>query len=394
MASGGSHRQDVGFPPGLAPALLAAADRVVDEAVVQLTAEHPGTVDATAKVRLQVGGRYAVAELAHRVGGGSGLVHGAEFHAFGRDTRQTEGDITGVITRMRRTNNLAWRLFTELPEVIALPPVQVMALGQLMPAVLDAVTEAVMGGYRSADSEVVDGERAARRRLRGLLFAARPVAVATLGEAAAAAGWPLPDRLVVALAAVPELTAATAPAPTRVLVDREEHRMTLVAPAGEDLEAWLDRTRRALRLRGPIVCGPAVSPEHALESRARAAAVFDRVARELRDADVVYADDHLFDLVLGGDGALAETFAARALAPLAGLDDVVYDRMLETLRAWLDRPDRPQAIADSLFVHVQTVRYRLKQLRGLFGEQLDDPERRVELAIAVRIAARRGRPRT
>jgi DNA-binding PucR family transcriptional regulator len=41
-------------------------------------------------------------------------------------------------------------------------------------------------------------------------------------------------------------------------------------------------------------------------------------------------------------------------------------------------------VAEELQVHPQTVRYRLSQLRELFGERLDDPDARFELAIAVR----------
>jgi DNA-binding PucR family transcriptional regulator len=35
-------------------------------------------------------------------------------------------------------------------------------------------------------------------------------------------------------------------------------------------------------------------------------------------------------------------------------------------------------------VHPQTVRYRLRRLRDLFGATLEDPDRRFELEIALR----------
>jgi DNA-binding PucR family transcriptional regulator len=41
-------------------------------------------------------------------------------------------------------------------------------------------------------------------------------------------------------------------------------------------------------------------------------------------------------------------------------------------------------MARELHVHPQTVRYRLAQLRELFGERLDDPDARFELALALR----------
>jgi DNA-binding PucR family transcriptional regulator len=61
---------------------------------------------------------------------------------------------------------------------------------------------------------------------------------------------------------------------------------------------------------------------------------------------------------------------------------------METLRAWLDAHGEARPAADRLHVHVQTVRYRLDRLRELMGDAaLDDPERRLELALALRVRA-------
>ena len=43
------------------------------------------------------------------------------------------------------------------------------------------------------------------------------------------------------------------------------------------------------------------------------------------------------------------------------------------------------AAAATLHVHPQTVRYRLAALREVFGDALDDPAARLELAIALRM---------
>jgi hypothetical protein len=42
-----------------------------------------------------------------------------------------------------------------------------------------------------------------------------------------------------------------------------------------------------------------------------------------------------------------------------------------------------QAVAAELHVHRQTVRYRLAQLRELFGDALDDPRFRMKLVLAL-----------
>jgi DNA-binding PucR family transcriptional regulator len=103
-----------------------------------------------------------------------------------------------------------------------------------------------------------------------------------------------------------------------------------------------------------------------------------------RDA-IVAADDHLAELLLhGGDTTLAADLAARVLAPLRELRPKAAARLRETLRAWLDHPGQVQAVAERLHVHPQTVRYRVAQLRELFGDELDDPEARFELGLALR----------
>ena len=52
--------------------------------------------------------------------------------------------------------------------------------------------------------------------------------------------------------------------------------------------------------------------------------------------------------------------------------------------SWLDHQGEVARVAAELHVHPQTVRYRLARLRELFGDQLDDPEARFELALALR----------
>jgi hypothetical protein len=42
-----------------------------------------------------------------------------------------------------------------------------------------------------------------------------------------------------------------------------------------------------------------------------------------------------------------------------------------------------KVVADELHVHPQTVRYRLTQLRELFGSALDDPATRAALLLAL-----------
>ena len=107
----------------------------------------------------------------------------------------------------------------------------------------------------------------------------------------------------------------------------------------------------------------------------------------VRDGGFAVADERLLDLLLAGDPALAADLARRALAPLDALSPGARERLRDTLAAWLDAQGHARTAADALHVHIQTLRYRLGRLREVFGDGLDDPQRRLELALALRIEA-------
>ena len=119
------------------------------------------------------------------------------------------------------------------------------------------------------------------------------------------------------------------------------------------------------------VVGPAVSWQQAGHSYQRARAV-----SELIQTRPVDTEDHLVDLVLTGD-ALAD-LRAQVLEPLRD-----HERLRETLRSWLLHQGRRDAVAADLFVHPQTVRYRMGQIREIYGDRLNDPTEVLKLVVAL-----------
>ena len=85
------------------------------------------------------------------------------------------------------------------------------------------------------------------------------------------------------------------------------------------------------------------------------------------------------------DEDLARTLCSRRLAPLARLRAGQRDRIAETLLAWLQLGENAAEVAQRIHVHPQTVRYRLRQITELFGDQLRDPDFRFELQLALRV---------
>ncbi len=108
------------------------------------------------------------------------------------------------------------------------------------------------------------------------------------------------------------------------------------------------------------------------------------VARSTRTGAPVDTEEHLADLVLTADPEALADLRARVLAPLAELAPGTRDRLAETLLSWLLNQGRRDAVAAELHIHhAQTVRYRMGQVRELYGDRLSDPAVVRELVIAL-----------
>lgn len=130
----------------------------------------------------------------------------------------------------------------------------------------------------------------------------------------------------------------------------------------------------------PAVIGPARAWMDVATSVHR---VLRTIALDLEFDTVIDTDACLVDLVLCADSAALADLRAKALAPLDGLRPAVKDKLVETLRAWLLHHGRRDNVAAALFVHPQTVRYRVGQLRECYGDKLDDPATVLELTLAL-----------
>jgi DNA-binding PucR family transcriptional regulator len=138
-------------------------------------------------------------------------------------------------------------------------------------------------------------------------------------------------------------------------------------------------------LRGrPAVVGPS-RPWTAASSSYRRAV---RAIPLLRGEELVDTDERLADLVLGADPEALADLRARVLAPLSTVKPAAAERLAETLRSWLLHQGRREEVAVDLVVHPQTVRYRMTQLRDLYGDRLTDPTTVLELTVALALLPR------
>ena len=115
---------------------------------------------------------------------------------------------------------------------------------------------------------------------------------------------------------------------------------------------------------GPLVLGPTVPTLVDASRSARAALAGIAVARAWRNAPrPVLADDLLPERALAGDGLARRTLIENIYDPLRAHSP----ELLETLWCYLDNGRSLEATARELFVHPNTVRYRLKKVSEVIG---------------------------
>ncbi|MFN8046165.1 MAG: helix-turn-helix domain-containing protein [Dermatophilaceae bacterium] len=134
---------------------------------------------------------------------------------------------------------------------------------------------------------------------------------------------------------------------------------------------------------GAVVVGPRVPHLFAAGRSARAAqSGYAAVAAHPGENRPVLADDLLAERALIGDGPARNALVSRIYRPL--LDS---PHLLETATAWLEGGQGVEGTGRALFVHANTVRYRLAAITRLLDLDLSDPHD----AFTVRLALAYGR---
>ncbi|MGO4595988.1 PucR family transcriptional regulator [Terrabacter sp. 2RAF25] len=312
------------------------------------------------------------------------------YESLGRGEVRSGRSLESLLAAYRYGARVTFRAISRTIDVSQLPPETLLALGESLFAYIDELSAASAQGYAQEQSERA-GEQL---RLRGELLEmilrgdSSDGGVARL---AAAVGWTLPEVVVVALVPFPHVDGLRASLGPDGLVAERGTDVVVVfpfvsrKPRRRDLE-------RALRGRRAIV-GPARPWQQASESlhlatAAGAHGVAPGPDQPHGDTAPVWVEDHLAELVVQAEPLATADLARTRLAPLDELRPAVRERLTETLLSWLRHQGQRAPIAEELFVHQQTVGYRVAQLKELFGDALDDPEVRFELELVLRAGHR------
>jgi hypothetical protein len=276
---------------------------------------------------------------------------------------------------------VAWRRVADAGVRAGLSSEVLCDLADAIFAYIDELAASSVEGYAQAQ-QTAAGERERRRRALLASLLAREFDADAVRDRAAAADWKLPRAVAVLVCAPDDLDAVARRMTQDALAGVVDDTSCVLVPdpSGPGRRAMIQRAVRdragALGPRQPLV--------DARISLERARAGFEAMRAGALPADLVVVDSHLAAIALFEARGSAEALASARLAPLEDLKGQARERMRETLRAFLDHRGNAAAMAADLHLHPQTVRYRLRRLRSLFGDVLDEPQARFELDLALR----------
>lgn len=202
-------------------------------------------------------------------------------------------------------------------------------------------------------------------------------------------GWRADSKVVVAIGGVPEshqvdgLRRSAAKLLLEVLAAPQGDRLVCIL-GGDGVGDEVETCERVSRLAeffadGPIVVGPTVDGLAVAHRSARAAASGYRAAKAWPEGPrTLLSSDLLPERALAGDGHARRTLGGDVYAALASNKE-----LLETCVGFLDCGSSMEATARALFVHPNTVRYRLRRIQDVTGYNPADAREAYVLRMAI-----------
>lgn len=376
------------LPAALAPALRGRMTAMVDAVAGELTGSiYAGIDDAKVAQDVRRGVKVALERFVDLVGTDAPALPDDVRDTFvnlgaaeAREDRAPETLLAALRTSARlMLRETAEALVQALPHAHPLATEDLLDLADAVTAYVDELVAATTDGFTLQLRELA-GERDRRRRLLAEMLVRGSAPERAVLAAAEGIGWLRVDDVVPILLPPEQTRQAQFRYRDEAVVLERERDTVLLLRRGRPTTR--ERLGRALAGRGAVVGVTVDWPR--IPQAVRLAELTARLTSDGVDrGDPVYVEDHLATLALRGEQSAFTILAERRLAPFTELPDGTRDRLLETLASWLRHWGSRSAVAEELRVHPQSVSYRVRQLRDLLGEDLDDADARFELALVL-----------
>ena len=401
MTLSGAGRSDaiIELPPAIAEAMRVHLPSVADRTVAAVIAEVPSYEGALAgpmgetirgAVQLALGGFLNLATRSRRSDAGTPLAPALDgAYRLGRGEAISGRSMEALLAAYRIGARTAWRDMADVAVSNGLGASALTSFAELVFAYIDELSAASAAGH---SDELESSGRLRRRNLerlaRALLTGAPADAVVAAAERA---DWEPPAALTAILLPESQVRPVLTAVDPRTLHPADDIpgapegiAVLLIAEARPGTPTSRSRLLRVVAEHQAVV-GPTVSWLDVGSSYRRALRCHSLPGAAGTTVD---SDTRLAEIVLAADLTAVEDLRARVLAPLSSLRPAAIEKLTETLRSWLLHHGRRDEIAAELFIHAQTVRYRVSQLREVYGDRLDDPAFVLDATIALGAARR------
>lgn len=291
-----------------------------------------------------------------------------------------EGRAGHNLDAMRAAHQIAteesWREMSKLADELDLPRSAVSYLAEALLDYQHQLLEHAMRGFTEPAPQADP-----RMALFVALLGAR--GDSDLPALAGRAGWKITDEVAVAVAPGGPVSADLAAPTARLLTGPSEGAIVMIGPSAElhrRAKAVVAATSRPVAVTWEVRL---VETHHAVRWGHRALALVAEQVLQPSPDGIVWCAAHQSDLCLHADPMLRRVADLQLLGPLLAETPKRRLALAETMLVWLRTRSSAPVVAEQLEIHEQTVRHRLKRIKELFGDRLNDPAEAVGLLAAL-----------
>ncbi|WP_119727782.1 helix-turn-helix domain-containing protein [Thermomonospora amylolytica] len=375
------------LPPNLARLMRPELPSLTNEIIAQIRRsipEYARPIEGPYGQTLRLGVERALSAFVDQISGATGDLERRDelCRRLGQFEAQEGRSLDSLQAAYRIGAQVAWRRVMKIGSRYNVSAAIISKLADRLFNYIDELSSLSLEGYLEAKARPAGALEERRRRLLRLILARPAVPEPAIAELAHFAEWPVPEK--VTMVAMP-----SGAQPVRTILDEDilydqtadEPHLLVPGPLDESRRAMLDAALPQTRL----AVGLTVDLAQAADSLRWARQALDLAVRGVIDEGrITYCHDHLLTLWLLADPALVDQLARRRLGAMQALTVNQRERLTETLRTWLATRGTAAQIAEQLHIHPQTVRYRIRKLEQILGDQLNDPDARFAVEVVLR----------